>query len=79
MCRRRSYYDPELGSGSAIWHADSQSPAAAFPSLFSLKDLPSDVGFFISVAAQDPKFNINATRQFLDSIGSNHTEIVEAT
>ena len=38
----------------------------------------TDDGFFVSVAAQDPKFDINATRQFLESIGSSHTEVVEA-
>jgi hypothetical protein len=39
----------------------------------------TDDGFFVSVAAQDPKFDLQATKQFLDNIGSSHTEIVEAT
>jgi len=51
-----------------------------FHPLFESKQFArvTDDGFFVSVAAQDPKFDINATRQFLESIRSSHTEVVEA-
>lgn len=51
-----------------------------FHPLFESKQFArvTDDGFFVSVAAQDPKFNIQITKQFLDSIGSSHTEVVEA-
>jgi hypothetical protein len=51
-----------------------------FHPLFESKQFAkvTDDGFFISVAAQDPKFDIDATRQFLESIGGSHIEVVEA-
>jgi len=52
-----------------------------FHPLFESKQFArvTDDGFFVSVAAQDPKFDMQLTRQFLESIGSSHTEVVEAT
>lgn len=37
----------------------------------------SDDGFFISVMAGDPKFDLNATKTFLNQLGSREIEILE--
>jgi len=37
----------------------------------------SDDGFFISIEADDPKFDTEATRQFLESIGGTNPEVLK--
>jgi hypothetical protein len=37
----------------------------------------NDDKFFVSVDADDPKFDPERTRQFLDSLGATHVEIVQ--
>lgn len=50
-----------------------------FHPLFESKQFAkvTDDGFFVSVAAQDTKFDINTTKQFLESIGGSQIEVVE--
>jgi hypothetical protein len=49
----------------SVFHADS---FASF----------SDDGFFVSIEADDPRFDAAATRAFLESIGSTRTEVLES-
>jgi hypothetical protein len=37
----------------------------------------TDNGFFISIEARDPRFEVAATRDFLGSIGGTHIEVLE--
>ncbi len=37
----------------------------------------TDDGFFISIEARDPRFDLAATRDFLSSIGGTHIEVLE--
>lgn len=37
----------------------------------------TDDGFFISIESDDPKFDINQTRSFLESIGAKNIEMLE--
>lgn len=36
----------------------------------------TDAGFFISIEARDPKFEIDHTRKFLESIGGQNVEVI---
>ena len=38
----------------------------------------SDDGFLVSIEADDPKFDPNKTKEFLESIGSSTTELLES-
>lgn len=38
----------------------------------------SDDRFFISIEAKDPRFDVNRTRQFLESIGGRNVTVLEA-
>lgn len=37
----------------------------------------TDNGFFISIEAKDPKFNVDETKRFLESIGGRNIEVLE--
>jgi hypothetical protein len=37
----------------------------------------TDNGFFIGIEAKDPKFNVEETRRFLESIGGRNIEVLE--
>jgi hypothetical protein len=37
----------------------------------------SDNGFFISIEAKDPRFNLNETKKLLEDIGGRNIEVLE--
>ena len=37
----------------------------------------SDNGFFISIEAKDPRFNVNETKKLLEDIGGRNIEVLE--
>jgi hypothetical protein len=50
-----------------------------FHGIFYTKNYPrvTDDGFFITIEADDPKFSLEQTRAFLDSLGAKEIEVME--
>ena len=55
-------------------------PKLFHPNFFSNRfERVTDGGFFVSVEASDPQFELNRTRSYLESIGSFYVEVIPET